>query len=197
MHRSRYRYSVMALSVAILVGGGCAKEEPKVPDNPRKTSLDDFDARMKAYVAIRKPLVDSIGELDPTSSQDKIALRAVGLGKAIIAARANAKQGDLFAPNVVAILTSMIKEEYGARPDSIIEQRDDQQDEVPNFEPKVNELYPTSYPLATFPPKLLSLLPKLPDEVEYRIVRDALILRDIEANVILDFIPHAVPPQGS
>ena len=78
----------------------------------------------------------------------------------------------------------------------VIETRGDQQEELPNFEPRVNQLYPTTYPLATFPPALLPLLPPLPEEVEYRIVRDNLVLRDIEANVILDFIPRAVPWQG-
>jgi len=78
----------------------------------------------------------------------------------------------------------------------VIETRDDQQEELPNFEPQVNQIYPTTYPLATFPPALLPLLPPLPEEVEYRIVRDNLILRDIEANLILDFMPRAVPWQG-
>ena len=73
------------------------------------------------------------------------------------------------------------------------ETREDQQDELPNFVPKVNQLYPTTYPLATFPATLLPILPPLPEALEYRIVQNYLVLRDIEANVILDVMPNAVP----
>jgi hypothetical protein len=75
----------------------------------------------------------------------------------------------------------------------VLETREDSQDELPDFVPQVNQIYPTTYPLATFPPALLPLLPTLPEYVEYRVVQNYLVLRDIEANVILDFMPNAVP----
>jgi hypothetical protein len=45
----------------------------------------------------------------------------------------------------------------------------------------------------TFPAGLLRVLPKLPRELEYRLVQRNLILRDIEANLIIDVIPLATP----
>jgi hypothetical protein len=42
-------------------------------------------------VKLRKPLTDSIGDLDPTKSQAEITTRATSLANAIIAARAQAK----------------------------------------------------------------------------------------------------------
>ena len=48
-------------------------------------------------------------------------------------------------------------------------------------------------PLATFPATLLPLLPRLPEQLEYRVVQNYLVLRDIEANLILDVMPNAVP----
>jgi hypothetical protein len=35
-------------------------------------------------------------------------------------------------------------------------------------------------------------LPKLPEELEYRIVDKNLILRDVQANIIVDFIRTAI-----
>jgi len=137
--------------------------------------------------------VDSVGELDPTWNQAEIAKRATGLGQAIIAARAQAKPGDIFTPEIATIFATMIKEEYSRRADTVLETREDQQEELPDFVPQVNQIYPTTYPLATFPPALLPLLPKLPKDVEYRVVQKYLVLRDIEANVIIDFMPNAVP----
>ena len=175
---------------------GCKGSESDRPANPTETMFDDFEKRLDSYMALRKRLTDSIGDLDPTRSQAEIAERAVALANGIIASRPQAKQGDIFSPEVSAFLATLIQQEYSRRSEPVIETRGDQQEELPDFEPRVNQIYPTTYPLATFPPALLPLLPPLPEEVEYRIVRDNLVLRDVEANVILDFMPRAVPRQG-
>ena len=187
---------VAVVSAAFVTGTGCKKAEPDRAANPTDTLFVDFAKRVDSYITMREKLTDSIGDLDPTRSQEEIATRATALGNAIIASRSQAKQGDLFTPELSAFLATLIKQEYARRPAPVIETRDDQQEELPSFEPQVNQIYPTTYPLATFPPALLPLLPPLPEEVEYRIVRDNLILRDIEANLILDFMPRAVPWQG-
>jgi hypothetical protein len=57
---------------------------------------------------------------------------------------------------------------------------------------KVNSRYPATAPLPTVPPNLLVRLPQLPEELEYRIVNRDLILRDVNANLIVDFIPSAI-----
>ena len=54
-------------------------------------------------------------------------------------------------------------------------------------------LQPTHAPFSTVPPSLLLKLPPLPEQVRYRFVGRTLILRDTEANVILDYIENAVP----
>jgi hypothetical protein len=184
------------VSAALATGTGCKEAVPDRAANPTDTLFADFAKRVDSYITLRERLTDSVGDLDPTKSQAEIAARATALGNAIIAARPEAKQGDIFTPELSAFLATLIKQEYARRPAPVIETRDDQQEELPNFAPQVNQIYPTTYPLATFPPALLPLLPPLPEEVEYRIVRDNLILRDIEANVILDFMPRAVPWQG-
>jgi hypothetical protein len=183
----------LGMAVTVLgVGAGCQKKETKPPD-PIAAAFADFQKRVDGYMTLRKRLVDSVGELDPTRSQAEIATRAAALGQALIAARAQAKPGDIFTPEIATILATLIKEEYGRRADTVLETREDQQEELPNFVPRVNQIYPTTYPLATFPPALLPLLPPLPNDVEYRVVQHYLVLRDIEANLIIDFMPNAVP----
>ena len=186
------------VGLAILVAASaCKKEEDKTAKtpavDPTKPVFEDFATRVDNYMKLRKTLVDTIGELDPTKSQAEITTRATGLANAIIAARKDAKQGDIFTPEISTILATLIKQEYSRRPDTVVETRTDQQDELPDFVPTVNQVYPTTYPLATFPATLLPLLPKLPEALEYRIVQNYLVIRDIEANVIIDFMPNAVP----
>jgi hypothetical protein len=177
----------------VVAAAACKKEEGKPAANPTETVFADFAKRVDAYMKLRKTLVDSVGELDPTKSQAEITTRATKLASSIIAARAQAKPGDIFTPEFSALVATLIKQEYSRRPDSVQETREDQQDELPDFVPKVNTLYPTTYPLATFPATLLPLLPPLPEQLEYRVVQNYLVLRDIEANVILDVMPNAVP----
>lgn len=57
----------------------------------------------------------------------------------------------------------------------------------------VNEVYPEEIPLTTMPPMLLRRLPELPMELAYRIMGRALVLQEIKTNVIVDFIPDAIP----
>ena len=184
---------VGAVGLAV-VAAACSKEESKQPAvDPTKQVFEDFATRVDNYMKVRRQLADSIGELDPTKSQAEITARGVGLANAIVAARAQAKAGDIFTPEVSTILATLIKQEYSRRSEPVQETRDDQQDELPDFVPQVNQVYPTTYPLATFPATLLPLLPPLPEQLEYRVVQHYLVLRDIEANVIIDVMPNAVP----
>ena len=170
---------------------GCKKDEP-VDANAQVFA--DFAKRVGDYVTLRNRLADSVGPLDPKMSQNEITSRSTKLASAIMAARQGAKPGDIFTPEVATIMASVIKEEYSRRPWRILETRGDAQEELPAFVPHVNTNYPTGV-LATFPASLLPLLPKLPKEVEYRIVGTYMILRDIEGNVIVDLMPRAVPQE--
>lgn len=181
--------------VGILAGASMGCAEKADPADPTRVVFEDFRKRVDDYAALRNKLADSVGPLDLTWSQAQIAERSTRLATAIVAARAGAKEGDLFTPAVSSTIASLIKQEYDRRPPAVLEARGDAQEELPDFVPQINQLYPTTYPLATFPASLLPLLPELPKELEYRIVSKHLILRDIEANVIVDFMPHAVPQE--
>lgn len=180
----------LALSTSLLGVAGC--REP-APENSMTESVEEFTTRVNDYVALRNRLADSVGPLSENMSQEQIAARATALSQAILAARPDARQGDIFTPRAASVFGALIKQEYSRRPPRVREVREDAQDELPDFEPKVNQLYPTTYPLATFPPELLPLLPRLPEEVEYRVVNHYLLLRDVESNLIVDFMPRAVP----
>ena len=55
----------------------------------------------------------------------------------------------------------------------------------------VNQIYPTTLPLATFPGNLLKVLPELRRIFEYRIVGRDLILLDVKGNVVVDVVRNA------
>jgi hypothetical protein len=113
------------------------------------------------------------------------------LAERIKAARANAMQGDVFVPAVVPVFKQVFADYYKRRSGREIRLLFD---EVPTFKPAVNMTYPVDAPKATFPPRLALALPTLPDELEYRLVATSLVLRDTEANIIVDYIPNVLPP---
>jgi len=47
--------------------------------------------------------------------------------------------------------------------------------------------------LQSTPPTLLLNLPELPKGLEYRILGRELVLRDTDANIVVDYIPNALP----
>jgi hypothetical protein len=60
------------------------------------------------------------------------------------------------------------------------------------FSNKINGTYPEEKPLSTVPPNILAVLPRLPDDIQYRSLGRHLIFLDTRASVILDRIPFAI-----
>ena len=59
--------------------------------------------------------------------------------------------------------------------------------------PAVNARYPDAVPLSTMPPEVLKVLPKLEPGLEFRFIGHHLILLDVDAHLIADLIPNAMP----
>jgi hypothetical protein len=107
-------------------------------------------------------------------------------------ARASAKQGDLITPEARAVIRRLLATVFGG-PDGK-QLKASIMDETPaGVKLAVNGRYPDDVPLSTIPPQVLQTLPKLAEEMEYRFIGDALILLDVHAHVIADFIPDAMP----
>ena len=155
--------------------------------------MDDFNKRVKDYVDLHKKAVSTLPPLKkPTSNDEDIKAAELALGKALRAARPDARQGDIFTPQVAPILRAMVTQYYKEHP--AVSTRKEMLDEVPIFKPAVNQVYPEKLAKATMPPDLLKNLPALPATiVEYRIVGTYLTLRDVAANLIVDFIPNVLP----
>ncbi len=62
--------------------------------------------------------------------------------------------------------------------------------------PDVNEPY-TVTPLYRIPPEVRLGLPPIPAELDYRIAARDLVLWDIYAGVVVDFVPDALAPRLS
>jgi hypothetical protein len=161
---------------------------PAAPSDPGSQA---FLAAVKEYWALRSKVDDSVPQLTETSDPTKIAARERALGDALIKARANAKEGDVFVKPFIPVLQRIIKADFAKRTAA---ERKALSVELPKgIVVKINSTYPTTIPLATFPPNLLVRLPELPDQLEYRIIHRHLILRDVRANYVIDMVPNVFP----
>lgn len=180
---------IVLSSVLPLVWRADVATQP-APLSPPAAALAEFDARVKAYMALHHKMVRTIGPHHETASPAEISARERAIGDAIRAARADAQPGAVFVAGAATVFRDVIMEEHQRR-DPI--ERKAIVDELPAFAPQVNQTYPSDFPLATFPAKLLKRLPELPPDLEYRFVARHLILRDVPANLIVDFVPDVLP----
>jgi hypothetical protein len=157
----------------------------------RDDALKAFMKRVNDFTSLKKTLAGDLAKIKPGDPRTgQLEKHEDTLASRIMAARKDAKRGDIFgdaAPYFKRIIerdaqTRGLRDAYATM------------QEVPALSPPtVNALYPEKAALATVPPLILVNLPRLPDGLEYRFMGRDLILRDREANVIVDFIPGAVP----
>jgi hypothetical protein len=154
--------------------------------------IAEFDKAVAQYMAIQQKLRDEVGDLLPGSSAEQISDTSDTLAAAMQRARTDARQGDFFNADVSSVIARRIGDVV--RTHNLAAALVNIDDEKPTVKaPRVHLRYPAASEMATMPPSLLAVLPTLPPELEYRIVGEYLVLRDVKAALILDFLPRAVP----
>src|ERR1043166_5265201 len=159
------------------------------PVNAGAAILQDFSRRVDEYVKLRKTVESGLPKLKQTLSPSEITEHEQDLARAIRDARKDAKQGDIFTPEISAEFHRLMAiTMQGA--DAVRIKRSLKSAEPVQLPLRVNEAYPApaKVPLQSTPPTLLMNLPKLPQEMDYRVVGHDLALRDVKANLVIDFI---------
>ena len=160
---------------------------------PDTVGFKEFHTRIEEYEKLHKNAEKSLPALKKTSKQEVIAAQQLALVNKIRELRNNAKRGDIFTPSATQEIALAIKAVFSGSDAHRVENTLQAGDPLEGFEVQVNQKYPDSLPFTTVPPTLLRKLPRLPDEVAYRILGSALLLVDLEANLIVDFMPNAIP----
>jgi len=155
--------------------------------------LQDFDKRIAAYLKLHREASGHLPALKHTGTSAEISHRETALAAKIREARSSASQGEIFTPEIAAQFRLLIGETMRGPSARRIRESLRQATPVWLSTIKVNMTYPRNVPLQTSPPTLLMNLPQLPPELEYRFVDHTLILRDREANLVVDFMRDAIP----
>jgi hypothetical protein len=143
--------------------------------------------RVWGYSELRSKLEKELPPLRVTDDPAEIRRAAHALAKGIRVARAGAHEGKIFTPPISVEFKKLLRLETNAHTCAAI--MDDNPGEFSN---QINGTYPEDRPLSTVPPNIPAVLPRLPDDIQYRFVGRHLILLDTRASVILDRIPYAI-----
>lgn len=188
--------ALVLAAAAFVAAPSCSRKPVEAPEAaPRTVSEDriiaDFKARLSKYESVSRKLR---GEVFPTTSEvsgEDIHKRQKELARRIVEALPGWQQGNIFAPEIAALIRSRLTEALrgtdGANVRGAIFD-----DAPPPQKIVVMTEYPTGSPVATVPAQILELLPVLPKELEYRFIGTDLILFDVSAYLMVDVVPHAI-----
>jgi hypothetical protein len=155
--------------------------------------MADFKARVDKYAELHKDLAKGAATQKDNRTPEQIEAQKAALVTKVQAARAGAKQGDIFAPETRPVfrrlLAPELKGEDGRDAKAVMKDDAPAAGTVPF---KVNAKYPEDQPKPTMPANLLLNLPKLPEPLEYRVVGQHLLLIDSASDLIVDYILNVI-----
>jgi hypothetical protein len=152
-----------------------------------------FEKRVKEYVSMREGLEGKLPKLSKDAKPEEIEAHKAALQKRVQAARAGAKQGDVFTPAAAQLIRATIKDEFKGKERQELRKEVLVEAENKTVAVRVNYPYPETQELLEMPPTLLLRLPQLPKQVRYRFVRGNLLLVDRENGLIIDYMTDALP----
>ena len=152
--------------------------------------IKEFQDRVNHYLSAKKN--QDIAN-KPTDSPDKLAQQKQQTREKTQAARPGAQRGDIFTPAITTYFKKQIESTLLGPDGDKVRASLRHAEPLPNVQLEVNAIYPKDLPLQSTPPTLLMHLPQLPKELQYRIVGSTLVLYDMSSNLIVDFMPNAVP----
>jgi hypothetical protein len=158
----------------------------------QQPAVKAFETQANDYVKLRNKVKEAGPKLSKDSTPEQIEAYRATLEQSLRAARKGAKRGDLFRPEISDHIRLTLKNEFQGRDRKEI--RDIAfETELQGVVLRVNYPYSQDAELSEMPATLLTKLPQLPAEVRYRFVGRNLVLVDRESNVIIDFMPDALP----
>jgi hypothetical protein len=167
---------------------------PQKRENPSDVNADIIKAfvrRVDTYVALHKKLEATLPPLPKQTDPTVIDHHERALATLIQNARRGAKQGDLFDAQMQDLVRRLLQPIFAGTDGAHVRTEILDNEYKGDVKLSPNGRYPDEIPVSTVPPQVLQHLPKLPEEMEYRFVRQNLILFDPHAHVIPDWVPMA------
>jgi hypothetical protein len=176
--------------VSPVLGTPAGLQTGPIPENV----ATEFATRIQRYMTTRQDSMPALAGTAERASPEAVLDRRARLNERIRTARKDTKPGDILFPDLVAAIVGIFRSDTfritGAQATAMARETERPPNNVPV--PRVNDEFPKDYGLVSPPATILVRLPELPDVLEYRLIGPHLVVRDIEANLIVDVAPHVL-----
>ena len=154
--------------------------------------IGEFQKLVERYVEVLKKADATLPEASSSAPPAQVEAHRRAVERAIAQARAKAGQGDIFTQPIRAYFRRQLARALSG-PDGAKVRATIMEENPGRIKLRINGPYPDAVPISTMPPRILAALPKLPSELEYRFIGERLVLLDIHAQLIVDYMDDAVP----
>jgi hypothetical protein len=153
-------------------------------------AFQSFSERVDRYARLRARFEEPLPAFDEWRDPWTLLLMRRYLASAIRTARSDAQLGDIFTPDVSIAFRALIR---SAVYESDIEGLVDDDLQLDDFviDLRVGEPLPR-WSVKPVPDVLLARFPRLPADIEYRLVGQSLVLWDSHAEVLIDALSSAL-----
>ena len=183
----------LIILLAILHAGCASSRTQPASRLSDAKALEEFQEEIGEYVALHNKLESRLPPLPAQAPPAEVDEHVIALADLITSARRKAKQGDIFVSEVEPLIReraqTVFASVHGGQDTAAI--RDEQSER--NLEARVNQRYPEDVPVSTVTASVLASLPPLPRVLEYRFLGRHLILIDVAARLIVDYLPDVLP----
>lgn len=195
--------SIRAASVGAFVLSAVVLAQPPIDQGTRTDrdvgALQQWTVNLEGYLVLRDQAMRDVHRPSASSTPREFLEAQWKLAAAIRARRPDARVGDLFSFDVRRTFRKTIARALTDHQIAVDDLIAAITSEIVAGAPavKVNQPFPWQLG-AAMPPCVLAALPSLPQELQYRLVGHDLILIDLDANLVIDILPEAIPrPAGS
>ena len=181
-----------ALIVLIALVGLSAAAQAQPAEPAAHPAETEFHAAVARYLALHDRVKSEVPSLTVTADGGEIARVSDMLFNAIKRSRQKAQRGEIFNTDVAKLITARLRSQLS---DVDINRFLITINDEPTLtdRPSIHMRYPVASSLATTPTRVLAVLPPIPEALEYRFIGRALVLRDRDAAMIIDYIVDALP----
>jgi hypothetical protein len=180
-----------AITLAAATDDGLCVRQPSPTCDA--AAVAEFSGRVRDYLRLRQDAARGLPREQPFDDPRQALALRTALRQAIRDARPDARAGNLFTPRAAAAFRHIVAATAAAHhldPADIIHAL--RAEREPGAKPPaVNRRY--DWRLGAWMwPALLHALPTLPEELQYRIVDNDLVLVDLQASLVVDILEDAI-----
>jgi hypothetical protein len=184
---------LVSAAAVLLLAGAPQDKNAKGPPAEDAKGFAHFTKNVQRYVKVHDRAEKQLPKLKHASSPETAVSHQRALADKIRQARATVRPGDIFTPDAAAAFRHAAEREFQGSKAQNARATIRQGEPLQHVGVEVNQVYPKELPYTSVPPTLLLEFPRLPDAVAYRIVGRKLILLDVDADLVVDVMPDALP----